>query len=750
MKTGKKIVSFLRSWDVLFMGSVTLLMICFYFLVIPFIELVELKAWDLHFHQRGKIELSGKVAFVTVDEESVNREGRWPWPRRKMAELLQAVERHGAKVMGLDLGFFEPDLKLRQRAILDIKERFSNDRALSVTPAAIAQLDAIAQKEDDDLILAESLNSLSIPLVLGHFFYFDKDAFVPESPSAAFLDKAQCPIVRIIKEPRPGKVNDAIGVEANIPPIEATSRYMGSFNVIPDPDGTVRWMPLVIRYQGRIFPSLALQMLAATNPEVPLVVTLDEEGIKELRLGSTAIPTNNKGEILVNYYGPAYSFPSYSATALMRGEADPDCLKDKIVVVGNTTVGLFDMRPTPFSPIFPGVELHCTVLENIINQHFLKRSEREAPYFDMAALLGMALMFGILQKRIHGAILAGSVALLLSGFIYLTHYVFLSPGLWLNNTYPSINLGIAYLGTSVYRYLKEEQQKRQIRQTFSLYVHQSIVDEMLAHPERLRLGGEKRELSVLFSDIRGFTTLSEKLPPEELVPQLNEYLTRMTQVVFDNHGTLDKYIGDAVMAIFGAPLPQDDHSLRACTTALDMVKTLRILQKEWQEQGRAILKIGIGINTGMMMVGNMGSERRFDYTVLGDNVNLASRLEGLTKMYGVSIVVSESTWTATKGRCVGRELDVVKVKGKLNPVPIFEVMDLIENIGAYRVPLDVYQEAMNKYRNGQWRQAMELFHRVQTWWPSDPPSQLYIERCTETLRNPPEGEWTYVTTLDHK
>lgn len=750
MKLGKRSLRSIFSWEVLFVASVTLIMVCFYFLVVPFFELVELKAWDLHFMQRGQVDISGKVVFVTIDEESVNREGRWPWPRRKMAELLEAVDRHGARVIGLDMGFFEPDLKLRQQAVLDIRDRLREESPSSASRGILSQLEAIAEKEDDDLILSTTLKQLSIPLVLGHFFYFDKDAFHPAPPPAAVLDKAQCQIVRTLARPQPGKVNEAVGLEYNIPIIEDAARYMGSFNVIPDPDGNVRWMPLVIRYEERLFPSLALQILAAASPEDPMLITVDDQGIRDVRLGATSIPTNNKGEILVNYYGPAYSFPHFSATAILRNEAPSDCLKDRIVVVGNTTVGLFDMRPTPFSPIFPGVELHCTVMENILNRHFLQRSDRLSPIFDMLALLTLALIFIIIQSFIRGTLLAGAVSLLLGGYILLTHSLFFRPGMWLNHIYPTIDLGIAYLGTSVYRYLREEQEKRMIRQTFSLYVHRSVVEEMLAHPERLRLGGEKRELSVLFSDIRGFTTLSEKLPPEELVPQLNEYLTRMTQIVFDNHGTLDKYIGDAIMAIFGAPLPQEDHPYRACATALDMIKVLRALHTEWQEQGRPLLQIGIGINTGLMMVGNMGSERRFDYTVLGDNVNLASRLEGLTKMYGVSIVVNETTWDVARDRLIGRELDVVRVKGKNKPVSIFQVMDFQDQYARYSEPLDVYREAMLVFRNGDWEKALELFEGIETWWPKDAPSLLYRNRCKGLLEHHPGDDWSYITTLDHK
>lgn len=737
------------SWETVFISITTLVMLSLYFFAVPFLELIELKAWDLHFLQRGVKKPSSMVAFVTIDEESVNREGRWPWPRRKMAELLKSTESYGAAVIGLDMGFFESDLKLRQKAIMDARDFFLANESSSSDQVA-ATLEWLAEQEDDDLILSNTLKNSSIPIVLGHFFYFEKGRFLPPPPNASVLEKVQCPIVRTVEEPNADKLHDALALEVNLPIIERSCRYAGSFNVFADPDGAVRRMPLVIRYQKSLFPSLALQTLAVAFPDFPLIITQDNQGIKDIRLGPVSIPSNNKGEILVNYYGPAYTFPHYSATKVLRGELPVDALQNRLIIIGNTTIGLHDMRPTPFSATFPGVELHCTVMDNIIQQNFVKRSERDSALYDIAAIAGIAVVFLLLQSLVQGAALAGAVTLLLGGYIATTHYFFIRDGLWLNHVYPILALILSYLGTSIHRYLKEEREKKMIRETFSKYVHPSVVTEMLANPDRLRLGGEKKELSVLFSDIRGFTTLSERLPADELVPQLNEYLTEMTHVVFDHHGTLDKYIGDAVMAIFGAPLPQQNHAFSACSTALDMIKTLKSLQNSWQAQGRPVLKIGIGINTGVMMVGNMGSEGRFDYTVLGDNVNLAARLEGLTKMYGADIVVSGNTWHEVKEYFIARELDIVCAKGKTKEVSIYQLMAAKEGAELYEEPLTVYHQALLHFRKQEWDQAAELFSRIEKWWSGDRPSRIYLDRCRLYKANPPGDDWTCVTILDSK
>ena len=346
-----------------------------------------------------------------------------------------------------------------QHAILDVKTKLQSDPSLAAG-SIIDRLDALAKNEDDDVILSTTIKQLSIPIVLGHFFYFDKNAFYPPSPPPEALDKAKLSAVRIIQNPPAGYLNEAVGMEVNIPIIEQAAPYMGSFNVFADPDGTVRWMPLVIRYENRLFPSLALETLKAGFPEKPVIVSMDHQGIQHINFGAVSIPTNNRGEILVNHYGSAYLFPNFSAVQIMRHEAPADCLKDRIIIIGITTEGLHDMRPTPFFPAFPGVELHCAVIENILNQQFLNRSDRSAPLYDMAAIISTGIVFLLFSFVWQGILPMTAVMIILTGsYIGITHLAFLNSGTWLNHVYPLCNLLLSYTGISARRFLREEREK---------------------------------------------------------------------------------------------------------------------------------------------------------------------------------------------------------------------------------------------------------------------------------------------------
>ena len=447
--------------------------------------------------------------------------------------------------------------------------------------------------------------------------------------------------------------------------------------------------------------------------------------------------------------GPSKTFPHYSIHDIIKGKIPVDKLRNKIVLVGVTATAVYDLRVTPFSPVYPGVEIHANVIDNILHQNFLIFSSM-IRFIDIIAIIAFGLAMGLIIPRLR-AVWGAFVALfIICVFIAVNLCAFFQFNICLNLVYPVLTMMVIYMGITIYRYIKEEREKKKIRGAFQYYLTASVINEMLKDPTKLKLGGDKKDLSVLFSDIRGFTTISEKLTPEELVRLLNEYLTVMTNIVFKYDGLLDKYMGDAIMAVFGAPLYQPDHAKRACLTALEMMSELQKLQKKWQAEERPVLNIGIGINTGDMVVGNMGSEMRFDYTVMGDMVNLGSRLEGINKEYGSNIIISEFTYAVVQDSMSCRDLDLVRVKGKNKPVKIFELLGEKKDKDNWKDIIDSFEKGLMLYREAKWDEAIASFKQVLAIRADDFASSMYIERCKTLKEHPPAKPWDGIFIMTKK
>ncbi|MDD5712658.1 MAG: CHASE2 domain-containing protein, partial [Smithellaceae bacterium] len=541
----------------------------------------------------------------------------------------------------------------------------------------------------------------------------------------------------------------AYGVVPDLTSLSQAAENSGYFNAFPDSDGTIRWSPLVIKYQDNYYASMALSTLLQYLDWPMLSLNLADFGVAGIQLGDVTIPTDEAGRLLVNYLGPAKTFPHYSISDIIKGRLGPEQFKGKIAIVGATATGIYDLRVTPFSAVYPGVEIHATVIDNILHQNFLKHSTWTS-FIDVLAIIILGLITGLVIPKLKAVQVIIAILGLMIIFVVANTFIFAHYNVWLNLIYPVLTMAAIYLGITVYRYVTEEKEKKKIRGAFQYYLTASVINEMLQDPSKLKLGGDKKDLSVLFSDIRGFTTVSEKLAPEELVHLLNEYLTAMTDIVFKYDGLLDKYMGDAIMAVYGAPLDQPDHALRACRTAIDMMQELHSLQKKWSSEGRPVLNIGIGINSGDMVVGNMGSEMRFDYTVMGDSVNLGSRLEGINKEYGTNIVISEYTYKAVQDALFCRELDAVRVKGKHLPVKIYELLGDKRETADLVPAMKIFEEGLAHYRTGRWDEAIASFTKVLELRPEDHPAKCYIERCRELKENPPPQPWDGVFTMTRK
>jgi adenylate cyclase len=442
---------------------------------------------------------------------------------------------------------------------------------------------------------------------------------------------------------------------------------------------------------------------------------------------------------------------------VIQGTLPADTFRDKIVFVGPTALGIGDRANTPFKQgsSYMGVEVHANILDNLLHsaepgRTFLIRSFNEE-IVDIAFIvffgLGLGLWFG--RTRPLTATLTALAALsAFSGFVY---YGFAHWGRWYSFVVPSATLVASYASITSFRVITEERDKRKIRRTFSQYLSPGVIALIEKDPnEYIRPGGEVKDLTVMFSDIRDFTTLSEGLTPDELVNLLNQYLSAMTDILFRNLGTLDKYIGDAIMAFWGSPFPQQDHAHCACRCALEMIASLEELNRKWEKQGGCRIAIGIGLNTGPVNVGNMGSDKRLAWTVMGDNVNLASRLEGMTKQYRSRVIISESTYDQVADQFVGREVDRIRVKGKKKPVVIYELLAPISERDAYAALLTKYNAALDVYRSQNWQEATGMFGELLAAYPDDGPTQVLLQRCVEFLEEAPESDWDGVYVMKSK
>ena len=643
---------------------------------IDLIEQIELKVLDWHARFRGPLPQPPNVTIVAVDEASLELVGRWPWPRTRTAEIVQRLAEGGARVIALDLILREPDENNRLVLARTLTERFQAlGLARSGGPAVeFGRLleEALADADTDER-LARAM-AATRRVVVPYFFIF------PPHESRSLDDEAQRLLnrSRVVSFTTPDaeqsiQAREAATVQLPLPRFITASAANGHVNVRPDLDGALRHIELIIRMGDGLYPSLTLETarLALGLPRTRVRLTPNQE----VQVGSTVIPTDDSGALLLTYYGKAGTFTTIPAVDVLTGSAPP-AVKDHVVLVGFTAHGLMDVRPTPFDPVMPGVESLATGVANLLEGRGL-RQLAGLELVETIAVLLLALVGPLLMPRV-GAIWGTVIVVILAvGTAGLVHAGFRN-GIWAFMLPPLVALAVGHVGSITYQVLTEVRERRWIKQAFRQYVPPAVVEEIGRNPAKLTFGGERRTLSVLFSDIRGFTTFSEMHPPEEVVGALHEYLTSMVEVVFRHRGTLDKFIGDATMAFFGAPFDNPDHALQACRAAVEMSDVVTRLNERWKAEGREPFITGFGIATGEMLVGNFGSSQRFTYTVIGDQVNLGARLESLNKDYETTrhIIISQGTYEMVREHVEARPLGSVTVKGKHQAVEIYDLVGL--------------------------------------------------------------------------
>ncbi len=627
------------------------------------LELLDLKLLDLRYRLRGPVSAGDEVVIVGVDEASLAELGRWPWPRSRLATLVERLGQGRAAAIGFDVIFDQPDRGVDLDALR---------AAAAARPALpVAELLEAARLDlDHDVRLADAVRA-SGRVVLGHFFEFT-------GPRSATLtaDVARLPelSVRATGGASPAStpfLDTATQLHAALPLLTSAAAGAGHINFLPDADGIYRRVPIALRVGDRLLPSLGVEMLRRYLGGASATIVLGPDGVRSARIGDRELPVDATGQLWIDYLGPPRTFRYLSAADVLAGRVAGDAVSGRMVLVGFTAAG-FDEIATPFAPVAPGVELQATVIDNMLHGAALRRPWWVVPA-EAAVIVALGVVVGLVLRALPALAGVAAAGVLVPVYAWGTQRLFTGAGLALGAVYPLAAIVLCTLGGAAFQAAVEEREKRRVRDAFRHYLNPEVTDMLARDPGRLRLGGERRAVTVLFSDIRGFTGISERLDAEVLAELLNEYLGAMTDIVFRHEGLLDKYIGDAVMAFWGAPVAVADHARRCCLAALDMQAALGPLQAHWSARGLA-LEIGIGINSGEAAVGNFGSARRFSYTAVGDNVNLASRLEGLNKQYGTRILVSEATHDALGDEFACREIDRVAVRGRVQQVRVYELL----------------------------------------------------------------------------
>ncbi|NLF16041.1 MAG: adenylate/guanylate cyclase domain-containing protein [Lentisphaerae bacterium] len=700
---------------------------------------------DVMFHARGPRPPTGRVVVVDIDEDSLAEVGQWPWPRTVVAALVDRLAAEGPRVIGFDAVFAEPD-----RTSLGLAAR----RLEALTGQ---RLELPAESLDNDRVLADAIGRADV--VLGYFFELLPEARAgqaTETPTPLADDRLPCP-ERDIKAAsirdllQRSRIPVARRATLNLACLNDQALSEGFFNTVPDGDGMTRRGSLFIRYGEVLYPSLPLEMVReGLGADFALASHTPTVGVTTLRLGEREVPVTQAGQLCLNFRGPPRTLPYVSAGAVLRGEIPPGLLKDAYVLIGTSAIGLLDLRATPFHAAFPGVEVNATVIDNLL--------AGDAMVYDMGldlglnvalvAVLGTLLAAGLAWLGPRAGALCGGLFLL--AVVYGNYRLLFLQGRLVGLTYVVAALLAVFIAVSVANYFFEGRRKRFLQGAFSRYVSEDVVAAIVAHPERLSLEGEERELTILFSDIRGFTGISERLSARQLSAFLNEYLSAMTEVIMARGGTVDKFIGDAIMAFWGAPLADAGHAPHAVAAALAMRRLLAELQPRWAARGLPPIDIGIGLNSGVVSVGNMGSSTRFSYTVMGDAVNLASRLEGLTRVYDTGMLISDATRRAIGDAFHCRPIDVVCVKGKLEPAALFEPLCEGPPDAAMAAETGRFTEALEAYRRRDFDACRGLIEALQRDHPQCRLYALYRERLELFRQQPPPPEWDGVFTFTTK
>jgi adenylate cyclase len=715
-----------------------------------FLTDLEVRWQDARFRARGARFVGSEVVIVGLEETTVAKLGSArAFQRRYFATLVSKLAEAGAKVIGFGLTFQDADLSDPDN---DLKFANAIEAADRVVLGVTLYSNSVGARHNEQKLDDDTQNLLT-----------DKQILPVPHYEPGGVAQTQ-------------KVSLGNEIEPNLDELTKSAASFGFANFHRDSQGRVRYQPQVIDYRGRLYPSLDLQLLRRFLDAPSVLVSHDENGyIRGIRIGDHTIPTDASGRVLVDFSGPRGTYPMISMIDVIEGRIAKETFKDKIVLIGAPALGFDDVVTTPFGAAIPSIELHANVLDSALHSHYIYRG-RLAKTIDVTIILAFGLVASLYLTRLNAGRSLFYTSLMLAGFAAFNYWAFLRLHWVLGFVYPGLSMLVTGGFVISYKYVMDEREKKRTRQQFKDYLDPQAIEQVIDQVDTLKLAGEKRDLTVLFSDIRGFTNFSEKMAPAEVVHFLNHYFDRMTALIFKTKGTLDKMIGDDMMCFWGHPIESKDHALRAVVTALEMTQAVEDLRGVLVLPGGAQFEIVIGINTGPMLVGNMGSKRRFSYTVMGENVNVGSWLESLNKHYGTKIIISDKTFQDVKESVLCRQLDTIQVKGKNQTVTIYEplgvrpvdadrrktdrrgeltlkkkvVKSIVtfvhgerrredRRLGSDRVlvrpeqeeVVTMYEHGLSLYRKGDFDGAVMVFDHVLSISPGDGPSRLMKSRIAK-------------------
>jgi len=705
----------------------------------PWLTSLENKIYDVRLNITKPNTLDPRVVIIDIDEKSLKTIGRWPWNRKVMANLMDILfDHYYIQVLGFDILFAEPDESSGLNTLSDMANGVLKDNQ-----AYIDTLEQLKTELNYDQLFADSLAERDI--VLGYFFRNQTNVDA-EKLNTGLLPNPIETVTPFIDAKK--QLIDPTGYGANLP-IFQNAAITGGFIDIPtiDADGIARTLPIVQHYEGGIYQSFALGITRAVLGFPPVEpIYEDEVGnstgniLQAIKIDDFRIPVTDQGIVYIPYRGNYPSYTYVSISDIMNKKVSADILDGAIVLMGTTATGLLDMRATPVQNVYPGVEIHANVVSGILDSSIkLKPFDVQGVNFLTHLIIGGLMIIALARlKLVYSVMLTIALVTIM---LAINYYTWQEMNIIMPVVSPVLMILLLFILHIAYGYFIEDNNKRKLNKLFGQYVPPELVDEMNNTSKAISLKGETREMTVLFSDIRGFTSLSEKLDPEQLTTLMNQYLTVMTRIIHQNRGTVDKYIGDAIMAFWGAPLTDEEHAKHAMEAATAMIAALPEINASFKKQGFPEINIGVGLNTGKMNVGNMGSEFRMAYTVLGDAVNLAARLESITKQYGLQLIVSESTKDQAPD-WIYQEIDLVRVVGKNVPISIFQPMARNSEINEkQQKEMYLFKLAIKLYRQQKWNEAKKLIMELIELTAGPLLYQLYLGRIVERQNNPPKENW---------